>query len=117
MIGVLHFLENAPQRPERDARLATVLECLPHARWLSVEVPFEGYALTPLHLAPRPDSMARCCFDDATIEAHLDALIAQQQEDGGWPLSWQPPGEVASAEWRGKWTLDALTVLDAYRRL
>jgi hypothetical protein len=117
LIGVLHFLEHAPQRPERDARLATVLERLPHARWLSVEVPFEGYALTPLHLAPRPDALARRCFDDPTIEAHLDALVAQQQEDGGWPLSWDPPGEAAGAEWRGKWTLDALTVLDSYGRL
>ena len=53
-------------------------------------------------------------FDDATIEAHLDALVAQQQADGGWPLSWEPPGDAARAEWRGKWTLDALVVLDAY---
>ena len=117
LIGVLHFLEHAPQRPERDARLAHVRERLPGARWLSVEVPVEGYALTPLHLAPRPGALARACFDDATIEAHLDALVAQQQEDGGWPLSWEPPGEAARAEWRGKWTLDALVVLDAYGRL
>jgi hypothetical protein len=117
LIGVLHFLEHAPPRPERDARLAHVRERLPNARWLSVEVPFEGYALTPLDLAPHPDAPARACFDDATIEAHLDALVARQQEDGGWPLSWEPPGEVARAEWRGKWTLDALVVLDAYGRL
>ncbi len=82
-----------------------------------MELPFEGYALTPLDLAPRPDALARVCFDDATIEVHLDALVAQQQEDGGWPLSWEPPGEAARAEWRGKWTLDALVVLDAYGRL
>ena len=117
LIGVLHFLEFAPRRPERDACLAHVRERLPGARWLSMEVPVEGYALTPLSLAPRPDALARVCFDDATIEAHLDALAAQQREDGGWPLSWEPPGEAARAEWRGKWTLDALAVLDAYGRL
>ena len=117
LIGVLHFLEFAPRRPERDARLAHVRERLPGARWLSMEVPVEGYGLTPLNLAPRPDALARVCFDDATIEAHLDALAAQQREDGGWPLSWEPPGEAARAEWRGKWTLDALVVLDAYGRL
>lgn len=117
LIGVLHFLEHAPRRPERDALLAQVREQLPEARWLSVKVPFEGYALTPLDLAPRPGALARPCFDDATIEAHLDALQARQQEDGGWPLSWEPPGEAARAEWRGKWTLDALAVLRAYGRL
>ena len=117
LIGVLQFLEHAPQRPERDARLAHVRERLPGARWLSVEVSVEGCALTPLHLAPRPDALARACFDDSTMEAHLDALVAQQQEDGGWPLSWAPPGGAARAEWRGKWTLDALVVLDAYGRL
>lgn len=117
LIGVLHFLEHAPPRPERETRLAHVLERLPAARWLSVDVPVEGYALTPLHLAPQPGAPARACFDDAQIEAHLDALADQQLEDGGWPLSWEPPGEAARAEWRGKWTLDALAVLDAYGRL
>lgn len=117
LIGVLHFLEYAPARPERDARLAHVREIVPRARWLSLAVPVEGYALTPLDIAPRPDDLARTCFDDATIEAHLDALAARQQADGGWPLSWDPPGEAARAEWRGKWTLDALAILRAYGRI
>lgn len=117
LMGVLDFLACAPPRPERDALLARVLETLPRARWLAVELPFEGYALTPLHLAPRPDAPARAAFDDATFAAHLDALAAGQQPDGGWPLSWEPPGEAARAEWRGRWTLDALAVLRAWGRL
>ena len=117
LIGVLDFLRYAPARPERDARLALVLERLPRARMLSLEARFEGYALTPLHLAPSPDAAARACFDDATIEAHLDALSEEQQPDGGWPLRWEPPGEEAGRAWRGKWTLDALVVLRAYGRL
>ncbi len=44
-------------------------------------------------------------------------LAARQQDDGGWPLSWEPPGETARAAWRGKWTLDALAALRAYGRV
>lgn len=51
------------------------------------------------------------------IEAHFDALASKQLDDGGWPLSLEPPGEAARAEWRGKWTLDALAVLRAYGRV
>ena len=94
LIGVMLFLEHAPPRPERDARIALLRTRLPAARWLSIPVPFEGYAVTPLDLAPRPDAFARAFFGDATIEAHLDALAARQQDDGGWPLSWDPPGNV-----------------------
>lgn len=117
LIGVMQFLEHAPQRSERESILAQILELLPRARWLSLELPVNGYALTPLHLAPNPNALAYSCFGDAMIEAHLDELVTQQQEDGGWPLSWEPPGEMARSEWRGKWTLDALVVLNAYGRL
>ena len=117
LIGVMQFLEHAPQRLEQESILTHILEFLPRARWLSLELPVKGYALTPLHLAPNPNALAYRCFSDTMIEAHLDALVAQQENDGGWPLSWEPPGEVARSEWRGRWTLDALVVLNAYGRL
>ena len=52
-----------------------------------------------------------------TIELHLDALAAKQQEDGGWPITWEPPSAAAVAEWRGFVTLKWLDVLENYGRL
>ena len=46
-------------------------------------------------------ALARRLFDDATIERHLDALEAKQQDDGGWPITWEPPSVAAVHEWRG----------------
>jgi hypothetical protein len=76
-----------------------------------------GYVKSPLDYAPDPDRLAHRLFDDATIERHLDALAAKQQDDGGWPITWEPPSVAAVSEWRGFVTLRALAVLDDYGRL
>jgi len=71
-----------------------------------------GYGLGPLHLCPTPDSRARPAFADDLLAAHLDALAARQQDDGGWPIAFAPePGRglrVARA-------LDARRARDAPR--
>jgi hypothetical protein len=43
---------------------------------------------SPLEFAPRPDSIARRLFNDATIEVHLDALEAGQHGVAAEWLSW-----------------------------
>lgn len=73
--------------------------------------------MTPLHLAPRPDSPWRALFTEDAIEGHLDRLQRDQQPDGGWPLTWEPPGLASTLEWRGIETLRALRVFVAYGRL
>ncbi len=35
-------------------------------------------------------------------------------EDGGWPIPWEAPGPAAQSEWRGTWTLEALSALAAH---
>ena len=87
------------------------------AEYFLLEAPVTRYGLTPLHFAPTPDSPGRALFDDAVIDAHLDDLLARQQEDGGWPIYWEPPGPAARCEWRGRWTLEALCALHHYGRL
>lgn len=74
------------------------------------------YGLTPLQLAPTP-ARARALFSEDQLAAHLDALAASQCEDGGWPISWTPPGAAARLEWRGRWTIEALATLRAYGRI
>ena len=70
-----------------------------------------------LDLAPEPGSRARRLFDEATIERHLDALEAAQQDDGGWRVSWPDWNPAAAIEWRGVATLHALRLLRANGRL
>lgn len=77
----------------------------------------EGHVFTPLALAPRPDSLARTQFADGVVDAHLDALAAGQQDDGGWPIGWEPPSVAAALEWRGWITVGALRTLRAYGRI
>jgi hypothetical protein len=81
------------------------------------DTPVSRYGLTPLRFVPSPESPARAVFDDALLQRHLDDLIAAQCSDGGWPIHFQPPSEGAAIEWRGVWTVEALTTLRAWGRL
>ena len=56
-------------------------------------------------------------FTDTQIGAHLDRLQEDQQADGGWLITWEPPSQAARSEWRGIVTLGALRTLTSYGRL
>jgi len=79
------------------------------------------YAAKKNHLSEAAErgcyDIERQIFTQAHIEAHLGDLDAHQQEDGGWPILWQPPGEIAQWEWRGHKTVSALYTLRAYGRI
>lgn len=115
--NTLTFLEHAPDRKRATALWDRVAARLFEKGHVLLELPVTTYGLTPLRFAPRPSSPTRSLFSDGVIEAHLDALLAEQQVDGGWPIRWDPPGSAAVSEWRGKWTLDALRTLRAYGRI
>jgi hypothetical protein len=72
---------------------------------------------TPLQYAPEPGHPCRAAFTDVTIDAFLDHLAGQQQDDGGWPIDWPAPGDTAVFEWRAIRTVDALATLRAYGRV
>jgi len=112
---VLVFLAHAPgggASPD-DERLKGWMAA---AKFFQAD-PESGYGVTPLHYAAAPDSPWRRLFDDATIERHLDRLAGNQQPDGGWQITWEPPGAVSALEWRGIETLRALRTLRAYGRV
>jgi hypothetical protein len=94
-----------------------VTRALPHARYFLADPDDESYGLTPLEFAPTPESRWGALFDDAVVDAHLDRLAAQQQDDGGWDVTWEPPSEAARLEWRGILTVKNLRTLKAYGRL
>ncbi len=79
-----------------------------------------GYAPGEHHLpydyAPTPDSLARAWFTDQEITRSLDALAANQQEDGGWPIRWAQWAPSTAVESRPGVTLAALAMLRAWER-
>jgi hypothetical protein len=115
-ISVLEFLEHVPDRARADEVFARLGERILD-ELVALDPATEGYVKTPLDYAPHPEALARRLFDDATIERHLDALEARQQDDGGWPITWEPPSVSAVSEWRGAWTFRSLRILADYGRL
>ncbi|GAA3351872.1 hypothetical protein GCM10020358_83200 [Amorphoplanes nipponensis] len=117
VLEVLAFLAHVPDRERADRHAAAVAERLRTAKMFHLDPHAEGYGLTPLHFAPAADSRWRPLFTDAQLDGHLDHLLADQQPDGGWPLTWEPPSAAARLAWRGMVTLEALRTLDSYGRL
>jgi hypothetical protein len=107
----LEFLEHT------EVDFDQVRDWLPKLKWYRADADDPSYGVTPLHFAPTPDSFWRPLFDDAQIEGHLDRLVADQQADGGWAITWEPPSQAATLEYRGILTVHALRTLKAYDRL
>lgn len=113
---VLLFLAHAPDRERAQAVGARVSAWLAGAQWYQADPEDPGYGVTPLKLAPAADSPWRHLFDDTVIEGFLDRMARDQQPDGGWSITWEPPSSASALEWRGVETLRALRTLGAYGR-
>ena len=94
-----------------------IASALPGSAFYIAHAPVQTYGLTPLHFSPTPTSRWRRLFTDEQIEGHLAYLMTLQQPDGGWPITWEAPGSASTAEWRGIWTLKALSILVAYSHI
>lgn len=70
----------------------------------------------PYDYARTPGSLARRWFSDGELESSLDHLAAEQEEDGGWPVSWRRWAPGTALEGRPIVTLRALQTLRAYGR-
>jgi hypothetical protein len=117
ILCVLQFLQWIPDRARAERLIPRVVEALPTAEWFRSDPDDTSYGQPPTEFAPDPKSPWRALFEDAQFDAHLDRLERDQQDDGGWPITWEPPGEAARFEWRGIATFRALRVLTAYGRL
>lgn len=115
--AIVTFLEYAPDRARAERRFAVVGERILNGGLVALDPAETDYVKKPLDWAPTPDSLCRSLFSVAVIAAHLDALAANQQADGGWPIAWPPVGPGGELEWRGAVTVDALKTLRAYGRL
>jgi hypothetical protein len=116
LMPMIAFLDNVPDRARANLALAAIAEVIAAPGVVALDVYAAGYVHKPLEWAPRPTSFCRKLFDDAVIESHLHALAARQQDDGGWPIFWEPISAGVALEWRGVVTLQALRTLRAYGR-
>jgi hypothetical protein len=114
---VLVFLEHVPDRGRADRHSAALMSDLASIPLFHLDPDAEGYGLSPLSIAPLATSRWRALFTDAQIDAHLDRLQKDQQADGGWTITWEPPSQSSVSEWRGVVTLGALRTLTSYGRL
>ena len=114
---ILLFLTHTSDRTRAEKHAPAVVEQLLRNNQFQIDPNATGYGLNPLHIAPRADSPWRGSFTAEQIDGHLDKLAADQQEDGGWPITWDPPGTASRLAWRGRVTLDALRTLHSYGRL
>ena len=114
---VLGFLAHGPDRARAEKQVGPVFERLQTSPMFHLDPKAEGYGLTPLHFAPAADSPWRRLFTDEQLDGHLDHLRQAQQPDGGWEVTWEPPGTASRLAWRGMVTLGALRTLESYGRL
>jgi hypothetical protein len=112
-----HLVEYLPDRQMAEDLAERITVALPEASFFIPHAPVTTYGLTPLHFATSPGSRWRSLFTQDQVDGHLADLLDRQQEDGGWPISWETPGPASRSEWRGRWTLEALSVLVAYGAL
>jgi hypothetical protein len=113
----LNFLEHVPDRHRADQQAAAIASNLADIPLFHLDPDAPGYGLSPLNVAPQATSRWRALFTDTQIGAHLDRLQEDQQADGGWLITWEPPSQAARSEWRGIVTLGALRTLTSYGRL
>ncbi|MFW5743956.1 MAG: hypothetical protein ACOC2D_11840 [Spirochaetota bacterium] len=111
---VARLAEYHPDPTERSSLREIVAAALPGSSFYLADASASEYGLTPLAFAVTADSPWRELFTPDQLEAHLHALAAEQQDDGGWPIRWQPPSAAAVQEWRGYATLGAVRTLVSY---
>ena len=113
----LAFLDHVDDAPRADAALAGLRPRLGPDGSVPVPGGTENERLMPLALAPRLNGRSRRLFAADQIEADLDRLEAGQQDDGGWTFEWLAWTPAQELEWRGRVTLEALSVLLSHGRL
>jgi hypothetical protein len=116
--SALMFLDHVPDRARAEEVAAGLGRLLIDSGVVALDPATPGEVAMPLDtFATHPGTLARRWFDDATIDAHLDALVGDQDEDGGWSVKWQIWIPAVGPEWRGWQTVERLKTLQAYGRL
>ncbi len=110
--AILDFLQYAPDRPRAEGQLKRHVQALLDSA-LVAGTEDDGYVWKPLDWAPNPDDLLRNHFSAARVQSHLNQILAEQREDGGWPISFPAFSPACELEWRGWQTANRLKMLKA----
>lgn len=113
---VLLFLEHVPDRARAETAFDRVGALMTAQGLVAMEAgqPSEGPPL--LEFVSQPGAMAARLFSRDLVEAHVDALVDAQDEDGGWSVdfpSWTP---ATALEWRSWVTVQTVHRLRLFGR-
>jgi hypothetical protein len=111
------FLDAAPDRERAEAAADRIGRLVREQGLVRGEFGGQpGEIHSETDFAPRPETLSRRWFTDAEMDAALDALEAEQRDDGSWPVKWINGTPATPGEW-SEVTLKALLTLRAYGRL
>lgn len=114
-IQLITFLENAPDTNKKNEHWANIDIFLTRPGTIERNPIAEGYVHKVLDWCPVSSSYPRKFVSDKEIKNHLQVLIEQQQEDGGWPINWPALSAGTELEWRGWITVERLRTLKSYK--
>ena len=113
----IDFLDRVPEETRASEALVRLRTHVEPDGSIRVSGGTESERLTALTLSPRPGLRSRALFTVQQIEADLDRLEGEQQDDGGWMFDFGVWSTGQLADYRGFVTLQALTALAAHGRL
>jgi hypothetical protein len=110
-----------------DAAGATRPEAAALVEQLGARIPADGRMkvvggspdeyMRPLDFTPLPGGPVRRLFDKRLVDAELDRLESEQEEDGGWRVDFASYSPAAELEWRGHMTVNVVALLKRNGRL
>lgn len=113
-IQYISFLIAHPDKERAVRALQKVNEWLQLPGVIERNTKAEGYVHKVLDWAPTRDSYCAQFVTEEETEEHLQSLVEEQQEDGGWPISWPAVSPAGEMEWRGYVTVNRLLTLKSY---
>jgi hypothetical protein len=110
----IEFLQHTPDRERANSVRTKLDKWLARPGMIELDPEAKGYEHKVLDWAPMRDSYARQFVSEDNVKKHLQALLDQQQEDGGWQISFPAVSPGGEAEWRGWVTVERLKTLKSY---
>jgi hypothetical protein len=108
---------DAAGRPEAEALIDKLGARIPEDGMMKVVGGSPDEYMRPLDFTPLPGGPVRRLFDPKVIEAELNRLEGQQEDDGGWRVDFASYSPAAELEWRGHITVKVLALLKRNGRL
>ena len=108
---------DAAGRPEAEALIDKLGARIPEDGMMKVVGGSPDEYMRPLDFTPLPGGPVRRLFHPKVIDAELDRLEGQQEDDGGWRVEFASYSPAAELEWRGHITVKVLALLRRNGRL